>query len=416
MIIPTIPNRVKILLAAFLAGMFAIHVGIAFMVREQIVEARPDFLIYYAEARIFHSGQLTHVYDEATEAQVQQQIAAPNWLPSQVKPYMHPPFEILLFAPLGSLSFIQAYGLWSLLNLVLLVICALLFRSTFPVLRPLNPAVWLLALLSFFPIFLTILEGQDTILLLLAYICSFRALRRNAEFSAAVWLGLGLVRPHLILPFVFIMAIRQRWRFVAGFALATVPAAVLSALTLGWRGALAYPKYIWSLEHTRAALVIPPEYIPNVRGLLDYLAGSFLGPKSLVLLNVSLALLLAVWARSRWAAIRDRSDLNLDLAFGLAMIVTSLMSYHEFIYDFSILALPIVMVLSASMQRTLPSRSSALWCLLPVPLLFLSPLYILLWYRWGLLNLMAVVELAFAYGISRALSSDKHMPGNAISQ
>jgi hypothetical protein len=416
LITPTISKRVGIFAAIFLAGMFSIHVAIAFIVRHQIAEARPDFLIYYTEARIFHSGDLNQAYDEAGEGRLQQQIAGPNWTPSQVKPYMHPPFEILLFAPLGALSFLSAYTIWSIFNLVLLIVCVLLLRNTFPEFGGLNGPLWFLVLFSFFPTFLTILEGQDTILLLLAYICSFRALRRNAELSAGAWLGLGLVRPHLILPFVFIMALRRKWRFAAGFALAVIAATVLSALTMGWQGALAYPKYIWTLEHTRSGLVIPPQYIPNVRGLLDYFAGNLLVPKILLALNVIFTVALVIWVRNRWASIKEKFDWSADLAFGLATVVASLVSYHEFIYDFSILVLPIIVALNAATQQPRLTQVSRLWCVFPILLLFLSPLYVLLWYRWGLVNLMALVELAFAFGISRALSTDSHASLEAFNQ
>ncbi len=398
-----IPKRSRILAALFLGGMLSTHIAICWLVRGQVAEARPDFLIYYTEARIFHSSEPANLYDEATEATIQRQVAAPNWTPRQVKPYMHPPFEILLFAPLGSFSFVGAYAVWGAINLLLLLVCVLLFRKTFPLFREFNPALWLIGLLSFFPIFLTMLEGQDTLFVLLAYICSFRALRRNAELSAGAWLGLGLVRPHLVLPFVFILALRRKWTFLGGFALSMAGAAALSILVVGWRGALAYPRYIWSLEHSRSALVIPAQYIPNLRGLVEYFGRSLLSPALLVVLTVLASLLLAIWAASKWASVPGGDGPLSDVPFCIALVAASLMSYHEFIYDFSILMLPIVVTLNAAegLARDIMFK---VWCLLPILLFFLSPLYVLLWYHWGLLNLMALFELGFAYGLSRELT------------
>jgi hypothetical protein len=406
-----IPKRSRMLGALFLGGMLSIHIAIFWLVRGQIAEARPDFVIYYTEARIFHSSQPASLYDEATEGSIQRQVAAPGWTPRQVKPYMHPPFEILLFAPLGSLSFVGAYAVWGAINLLLLLICVLLLRRTFLLVREFNPALCLSVLLSFFPIFLTILEGQDTLFVLLAYICSLRALRRNADLSAGAWLGLGLVRPHLVLPFVFILALRRKWTFLGGFALSMAGAAALSILVVGWQGALRYPRYIWSLEGSRSELVIPAQYIPNLRGLVEYFAGRLLSPTLLVVLTVLASVLLAIWAASKWASVPGGSGPVSDVPFCIALVAASLMSYHEFIYDFSILMLPIVVTVNAAERLT--DAMFGVWRLLPILLLFLSPLYVLLWYRWGLLNLMALVELGLVYGLSREIPGQEGFFGLA---
>ena len=390
------PSRFKAVLIFFLGSMLAIHLAMAWIVKAQIAEGRPDFLIYYCEGRIFRSTQPPQLYNESLQAKFQYETAASKWTPPQVKPYMHPPFEVLLFVPFSLLPFTAAYVLWAVFNLVLLVVSILLLKGEFRSRG--SPVWWVLAALAFFPVFLTILEGQDTFFVLLAYSGSLLALRRNRDLSAGACLGLGLVRPHLILPFVFVGMLRGKWRLLLGFVLSCVAISLVSIAVAGWYGFLDYPRYIWSLEHTRSTLVIPPRYIPNLRGFIGYFLANLAGPRALLSINLLLSLFLLVWASRRWTTAEKKQQFS-SLGFSLALLVTSLVSYHEFIYDFTVLLIPITAFVHAQENSTARKR----WYFLPIVVLFLTPLYILLWYRVELLNLMALVEVALGYCISRAM-------------
>jgi len=392
-----VPRRLNTVLALFLGGMLAIHLAMAWIVKDQIAEGRPDFLIYYCEGRIFRSTQPPQLYNESLQAKLQYETAASGWTPPQVKPYMHPPFEVLLFVPFSLLPFTSAYLLWTVFNLVFLGVCIFLLKRAF---RSKTSLVWgILAALAFFPVFLTILEGQDTCFVLLAYSAALVALRKKCDLSAGACLGLGLVRPHLILPFVFVGMLRGKWRLFVGFATSCAAASLLSITVAGWHGFLHYPRYIWSLEHTRSTLVIPPQYIPNLRGFIDYFFRNLDGPRVLLSINVLLSLLALMWASRKWATAERKQQFS-SLGFSLALLVASLVSYHEFIYDFTVLLIPILALVHGPQRSTTGTR----WYFLPAVVLFLTPLYILLWYRLGLLNLMSLVEVALAYCISRAIS------------
>jgi hypothetical protein len=106
-----------------------------------------------------------------------------------------------------------------------------------------------------------------------------------------------------------------------------------------------------------------------------------------------------IWASRKWAAVEQKQQFS-SLGFSLALLVASLVSYHEFIYDFTVLLIPISALVHAPLRSTAGTR----WYFLPPVVLFLTPLYILLWYRLELLNLMSLVEVALAYCMSRAIS------------
>ena len=94
---------------------------------------------------------------------------------------------------------------------------------------------WLsfLAALAFFPISYALMQGQDSIMLLALYCLAYVALRRGRDLQAGIWLGLGLFKFHLVLPFVLILFLRRRWRAVLGVG---ISGAFDFAAFLGTRG------------------------------------------------------------------------------------------------------------------------------------------------------------------------------------
>jgi hypothetical protein len=84
--------------------------------------------------------------------------------------------------------------------------------------------------------------------------------------------------------------------------------------------------------------------------------------------------------------------------------VTILVSYHGFLYDFSLLILPVMVVVNYIGAHSHDGKVLQFRLLMPMLVLFLTPLYVLLWYRCGLSTLMAFAPLGWALAISRELS------------
>ena len=96
----------------------------------------------------------------------------------------------------------------------------------------------LLTILAFFPVWYCLLQGQDSILLLLLFALSFWLWRRGQDEAAGFVLALGLFRPQLVLPFVLVTFLGGRWKFIRGF----IPGASSSSLCpLGWSVFMVWP-------------------------------------------------------------------------------------------------------------------------------------------------------------------------------
>jgi hypothetical protein len=382
----------------------SIHGFLLWNVRSRVRKGDPDFTVYYTAALILREQRAAALYDPATQRAVQWEFAADTDIRRGPLPYIHPPFEALIFLPLTYFDYTAAFWLWNLVDLLLLFLITRWLRQLVPSVRTIPLWQSVLALLAFFPVFANFLQGQDAILLLLVFVLAFRALDRGAVFLTGCWLGLGLFKYHFIVPMVLILAIWKGWRLISGFAATGSAVTLLSLAIVGRRGALQYPGYAWRV-------VSVPGHGQTPIGLMSNLLGLIAGwpwPQSLargLLLAVavaSLAVLIAV-ARMRPLA-RDRQLFR--LSFGCAVIAAVLVGYNTNMHDLSLLVLPLALLAEhcAAVSSDWPRVRGLLVPVLP---LLISPLWILLWLEWGKLNLMALFLLWWLYSMRKEIGEMK---------
>ena len=283
-------------------------------------------------------GQL---YDPRIQQAVQHEFATNTDIRRGALPYIHPPFEALLFLPLTFLPYRWAFMVWNLMNLGLMLVVAWLLRNSLSSLRQV-PAWGLVVIsLAFFPIFANFHQGQDAILLLLLVVLSFRGFEKESVFAAGCWLGLGVFKYHLILPLVLILAVWKGRKFLAGFAAVASAAVVVSVGIVGWRGALQYPTYAWRVVSEPAYGGIPFRQLPNLLGLI---AGWPFSEKAgwpvLLVVGACTAALLILVARMRGLA-NDKRLFRLGIA--CAVIAALLAGFSTNSYDLSLLMLPLAL-------------------------------------------------------------------------
>ena len=390
-----------------LAAMFAIHVSMAWNSRDLIRKGYPDFTIFYSAGKILREGLGTELYDETTQYRVQQEFAAGVSIRQGPLPYNHPPFEALLFVPFTYLPYFSAYLLWNVINLLILCSLPLLLRQHIPLIPWASRAFWLLAALAFFPVFVTLLQGQDTIILLLLLALMFISLKKKADFSAGLWLGLGLFRFQVIMALVVLLLLNRKWKAIAGFLSAGFVLAVISIVLVGAKGASNYPSYLWSAEkqmHHGASIVSD---MPNLRGFIETVLGQTVSsPAVNSLIAISSITLLA--AATKW-----KLWVNLNLGFSLAIIVAILVSYHSLAHDLSVLFLPGLLIINC--LRAGETRAWRRVALLgPMLLLFLSPVEILLLFHYQRLYLLAPVLLLWSVAIGNEMSSQEREASSIV--
>src|SRR6267142_2185986 len=123
----------------FMVGMLCLHLLLFLKLWNRVQRGYPDFTAFYAAGKTLHEGLGKSLYDLRTQHRVQGQFAGDINSRHGPLPYIHPPFEALVFLPLTLLPYSQAFVAWNLLNLIALLGVALLLRphlnalSTIPV-------------------------------------------------------------------------------------------------------------------------------------------------------------------------------------------------------------------------------------------------------------------------------------------
>jgi len=400
-------SKLKSVVLLYLTGMVMIHAAVFWSVREQIRKGYSDFTIYYCAGQIMRQGLGRQMYDNVTQFKVQREFSPEVAIRLDALPYNHPPFEAALFAPLAYVSYPSAFALWALANLAMLISLPFMLRPGLQHLQNYPWPFWVLASLGFFPIFFALLQGQDAILLLFLYALAFSCLKKNRDIFAGGWLALGMFKPHLILPFIFLLLVTGRKKVLYGFLPIAAVLALVSAVIVGREGLLLYPRYVLHLESTMARGAIMPSDMPNLRGVFYLLlhGSSYAGVSGLV---SSVGLLL-------FAAWRCRGGTNLfNLKFSLAAVVTILVSYHGLGYDLSMLMLPALLLVNELLGRSEMREWPDFLTIAAITLLFFSPLQLILLMRSNRLAVMGWAVLLLFCGITGQMSSRSRQAGAAV--
>lgn len=360
----------------------------------------PDFCIFYTAGSILRDGRGVELYDQKLQESVQRSFAAGGIAHrGSILPYFHPPFEAVFFVPFTYLSYLSAYFVWAAINLGMLIAVGLILHKHLPALRGLPRWFWIVAGVAFTPTFIALLQGQDSILLLFCYTMSFLALRRNSEFSAGAWLSLGLVKYHLLLPFLLAFLWQKRSKVIVGFSTGALVLGLVALAGVGWQGLLSYPAYVWKSEHSNIySWNNFHGNTTNLRGLLlSELPGGELPQNARLvqglLIVSSLAVLgIAGWT---WRKVKFFSSREGELAFALNLLAALLVSYHAFVQDMSLLllAIPLVLNVVCSDFRFPGWKRKVL--LLCAGILSCSPVYLILTLGFNELSAITWVVLVF---------------------
>lgn len=354
-----------------------------------------DFPDFYCAARILLDGHGHQLYDADLQRLYQARYAG-----GVGTLYIHPPFEAVSYLVVAWLPLLSAYRLWSLLDLLVLAVGARLMAKQ--ALVPWDWRVLLAASLTFVPLLLCLLQGQDSLLFLLVVILAFAALRDERAFAAGCWLGLGLFKFQIVLPMVFVLVWTRRRNtrseLAKGFGLVALTLAGISAAISGWP-AFYYPRFLLRLQ-TQPATGIAPQAMANFRGLaylFDHNAQSLWVIGAILILSVAgLVKTLAVWKHPPLASPANTpasTHDEFDFAFANTVLFSLLASYYLNPHDLSLLLLPICLLLRHALLRQQHVRSLATSIIIGlVAILFLPPLH--LWaLKAGVYELVAVPVL-----------------------
>jgi hypothetical protein len=295
----------------------------------------PDFFSFYSAAKLYVLKGGSAVYNLALQRQFELQVTGQPPDRFIVLPYYHPPYYTLLIAPLAALSYRQAYYAMAAFNLLLAaaLIALLVWNSLRIHGRAAIVAAALIA--GFFPLFVTVLQGQSDLVVLVPLAASYTAWARGRHGWAGIFSALALAKPQLLLLIPVLFLAHRAWRALAGFAAVVAALGIVSVVGFGFSAVWGYlgAVGIWALGgklQDGGALVYSDTAVYSLRNILEALPG---GGKVVAL--VILVLLLALVALSlSWRPDKPRLD------FALAVAASLVLSPHQNVHDLALLVIP----------------------------------------------------------------------------
>ena len=328
-----------------LLGMLPILVGIQLLgwitfFPSALLHGHADFRQLYAAGYMVRTGHAGELYDIRAQKQFQDALVGSD---ERALPFIRPAYQALLFVPFSLLPYRSAYLAFLAVNLVLLAIAFRALRYHMNHLMRVWRFLPVFLFLVFYPISLAIMQGQDSILLLLLLAGALAAVEGGHELRAGVLVGLGLFKMQVVIPIALLSLLWRRWRFFAGFALSACLLSLISLWVVGFAQTAAYARSLLSVgTNMPAALQFPlrVSIMANLRGLFFGLLGDRLPAFWIQVLTIVTSVLVLLWV-----AFAIRGKQRGAGAFVLAITASLIVSYYLFIHDLSVLLIPIVVTL-----------------------------------------------------------------------
>jgi hypothetical protein len=235
------------------------------------------------------------------------------------------------------------------------------------------------------------------VLLLFLFGLTFVSLKRGQDFRAGVFLGLGLFKFPIVLPFALICLLRKKWRMMGGFVAAALALGALSVVAVGAAGIRSYGRLLLDIEKNPDN----PIYIsmrawkqmPTFKGLLAAILNGRLATLQISLLATA-SLGFVIFTAWRWRQEdRGQSKTSLPLMFAAALTVSQLAAPHLYIYDLTLMLLPVILVIGSPQWSENSAQRKILLAIIAV--LYAPPIFLLL-LHWQALYLLAPALVAFA--------------------
>jgi hypothetical protein len=297
-----------------------------------------DFRSFYTAGFMVRTGHSSEIYDYAQTHKFQNERVGPAEI---ALPFNHLAYESLIDVLFSFFTYRGAYIAFLIFNLIILAVVVYMLRLYLTPLKDVWSYLPIAFVVCFLPVTMTLIEGQDSLILLALLVASSLELDRQNDLRAGMLTGITLFKYQYALPIAFLFFIWRRWRFLAGFVLSGAVVIGISVWLIGYSGVLSYIHYLPGASSRFSAANdalygIHPEGMPNLRGLVYMVSGGAVSLTNLITAALSCIAL-------AWAAPRRPS-------MPWAVLTALVVSYHQMISDTSLLLLPLAVIVCRLMK------------------------------------------------------------------
>lgn len=357
-------SKAAALVQDFFLGISVLLLGIQLLAwvyfLPEALRGHTSFRQLYTAGYMVRSGHASQLYDYNTQKHFQDGLVSQQ---PMLMPFIRPPFDAVVFVPFSLLPYRWAYIAFSIVSLGALGFSVRLLRPWTKNLESQTRSLPAMIFISFVPVAAALILGQDSILLLALLSASLLAMENEKNFVSGALAGLGLFKFHLVIPLALLMLVWRRFRFFAGFAATAVTLGLISLLVVPFAQIRFYLASLLTIgkgasagAHELLRYPLPITMMATVHGLVVGFVGINLSPHAQTMLTAALALaLLAAVAIMSPQACKPSS------AMAIAITASVLASYYLFVYDLTILLLPLTIALNHATAPGPNRMRSALW-------------------------------------------------------
>jgi hypothetical protein len=203
-----------------------------------------DFLAYWSAGKIAFIKGYSEIYDlnYLWETQVKElkDLGIVLFDDSVFQPFPAPFFSffILPFQLLSQLHSDYSYWIWTLINLAALFwYLSFFIQNVSPgELDSSSRKKLLFLVLSSFPVFINLIEGQSNVFLMICAGEIIRGVGKEKLFFSGLWLGGFILKPQLLVLIIPILVITGNWRVLLGFLVSSGVVLIFSFSLSGYIG------------------------------------------------------------------------------------------------------------------------------------------------------------------------------------
>ncbi len=319
-----------------------------------------DYCAYWSAGKIMREESFGAIYNPERLLPLQENLFPQSDhpdIPFEVIPLPYLPVFLLPFYPLSLFSPSVSFALWTLINLVGLILYLRFFAQKTMSASP--PARLILMLTLSLPVFVNLYQGQLNLLLMVCAGEFMRGMLAEKPLKAGLWLGGWLLKPQILILILPFLLFRRELKTLAGFAVSTLAVLGTSFALVGMEGALAL-KDIW-LDSSAGGQASNAGVMMNWRMLgenIGRLTTPTVGWAVIILgtlLTISLALVFFL-NKKEWD--NDRFAIAL---LGL-FTATCVIAWHAHVHTAVILIPPILYLL---LNHRLNQKLFSLWLFVP---------------------------------------------------
>ncbi len=329
-------------------SLIALFLLTGWKVWDQIRSGNSDFIIYYTAIQMLERGEGERLYDLQRQAEVQQEVLRTLGqglkFEDELLPFNHPPFQLAWYYPLSRFPYLTAWWSWNGLSLLCYLLGMwFLSRHEKKLVAGIAPLLYLGGL-AFLPVFVTFIQGQDSLSLFLWFALACSMFQRSRDFSAGLCLSLTLQKFQLLIPFLLLLGWKKRRLALAGFLLGAIVLVLVSLTICGLTGLRSYLGLIGDMAWWTDRFGIYPSKMHCLRGqwfLLFSQTQPWLAVAGTVATSaLFLTILLKAW-KGPWDSTQPRFPLQLALLFQVALLVSPHLNFH----DLSLALVPFVLII-----------------------------------------------------------------------